>query len=55
MHQFEVNRPERSPGETWSLRLSRPSRLVMEDHYVDLRGIPPLVATSRDAVLKPER
>jgi hypothetical protein len=25
--------------------------LCMEDHYVDLRGVPPLLATSREGLL----
>ena len=53
VRQFEVTRPEGSPGEIWSLRLSRPGRLYMEDHYADLRGIPPFLAISRDTVLRP--
>lgn len=53
-HQFEVALPQPSPGEAWSLRLSRPSQLFLEDHSVDLRGIPPLLAVSRAALLKPE-
>jgi hypothetical protein len=52
-YQFVVTLRRPSPGEAWSLRISKPSKLVMEDHYVDLRGIPPLVAGSRDALLKP--
>ena len=44
------------PGEIWSLRLSKPKRLVMEDHFVDLRGIPPLLQAARAcSVLSPER
>jgi hypothetical protein len=53
MRQFEVTLPSTSPGAIWSLRLARPKHLVMEDHFVDLRGIPPLLAVSREALLKP--
>jgi hypothetical protein len=49
--QFEVTLPAGSPGEVWSLRLSKPKRLVMEDHFVDLRGIPPLLSASREGLL----
>ncbi len=49
VHQFEVTVPQPSAGEAWSLRLSKPTKLPMEDYYVDLRGIPPLLAGSRDA------
>ena len=51
MRQFEVVRPAGSPGEVWSLRLSKPTRLTMEDHFVDLRGIPPLLSASREGLL----
>lgn len=54
VHQFEVVLPEGSPGEAWSIRLAAPSRLVLEDHYVDLRGVPPILAPDRDSLLKPE-
>lgn len=53
-HQFEVLR-EAPPaaGETWALRLSRPSTIAWEDHAVDLRGIPPLLAPSPEGLLIP--
>jgi len=53
-HQFEILR-ETPPavGETWCLRLSRPSTIAWEDHAVDLRGIPPLLAPSPEALLVP--
>jgi hypothetical protein len=53
MRQFEVTLSKPSLGESWSLRLARPKHLVMEDHFVDLRGVPPLLAVTRDALLKP--
>ena len=52
-HQFEVTLPEPSPGEAWCLCLARASEIMMEDHHVDLRGIPPLLAPSREALLVP--
>jgi hypothetical protein len=52
LRQFEVNCPDGCAGEVWSVRLARPSRLCLEDHYIDLRGVPPLLAASRDAVLR---
>ena len=51
MRQFEVARKAGAPGEIWSLRLSKPTRLVMEDHFVDLRGIPPLLSATREGLL----
>lgn len=52
-HQFEVTLPAPSAGEVWSLRLSKPSAMTWEDHYVDLRGVLPLLAPSREALLVP--
>jgi sugar phosphate isomerase/epimerase len=51
LRQFEMTRPDASAAETWGVRLARPSHLVMEDHYVDLRGVPPLLTTSREGLL----
>lgn len=53
-HQFEVTLPAPSAGETWSLRLSKPTAMTWEDHYVDLRGVLPLLAPSPEALLIPE-
>jgi hypothetical protein len=55
MRQLGATRPSSAAGEVWSLRLSRPAKLFLEDHYVDLRGIPPLLAFSRESVLKTGR
>ncbi len=55
-YQFEVNLPQPSNGEAWSVRLYEPTdpHMLLEDHYVDLRGIPPLLAASKEALLMPE-
>jgi hypothetical protein len=52
-HQFEVDLPAPSAGEIWSLRLAKPTASTWEDHYVTLRGVLPLLAPSREAVLIP--
>jgi hypothetical protein len=52
-HQFEVDLPTPCAGEIWSLRLAKPSATTWEDHYVSLRGVLPLLAPSREAVLVP--
>jgi hypothetical protein len=52
-HQFEVALPAPSAGETWSLRLSKPTAVTWEDHSVGLRGVLPLLAPSREALLVP--
>lgn len=51
--QFEVTLPAPSPGEIWSLRLAKPSAMAWEDHHVGLRGVLPLLAPSREALLIP--
>ncbi len=40
-------------GETWRLRLRKPSQGAFEDYYVQLRGIPALLALSPGALLEP--
>jgi hypothetical protein len=55
VHQFLVTLPAPSRGEVWSLRLAKASHAVLEDYHVDLRGLPPLLAPSREAVLRAER
>ena len=52
-HQFEVTLPAPSKGEAWCLRLARPSKAAMEDHFVDLRGVPPFLAPTKEALLRP--
>jgi hypothetical protein len=51
-HQFEVVRPE-AEGQVWRLELSHATNAYHEDHYVDLFGIPPYLAGTPDAVLRP--
>lgn len=53
-HQFEVELDAPSEGEAWVIRLSRPSEQTWEDHSIDLRGVPPLLAPSPEALLVPE-
>jgi hypothetical protein len=50
-HQFTVERAAGSPGGVWALLLERPSKGIMEDFRVDLRGVPPLLSGSAEAVL----
>jgi len=59
-HVFAVEIEERAgntqhvpPGEVWSLRIARPTEGVLEDYYVQLLGVPPLLSCSREALLKP--
>ncbi len=52
-HQFEVDLPRGTQGQAWLLRLARPTVMPMDDHHVDLRGVPPLLAPSREALIVP--
>jgi hypothetical protein len=51
--QFAVTRERAPAGEIWSLRLDRPSEGVLEDYYVQLQGLPPVLASSRETLLRP--
>jgi len=52
---FAPERPPPAQDEVWRLRLSRPSGVICEDNYVDLRGIPPFLARDARALLKPQK
>ncbi|MEA3402508.1 MAG: right-handed parallel beta-helix repeat-containing protein [Armatimonadota bacterium] len=52
-HQFEVELPDPSEGQVWTLRLAKPSAMTWEDHYVDLRGVPPLLTPAGTALIVP--
>ena len=52
-HQFAMTRERAPAGEIWSLRLDRPSEGVLEDYYVQLQGLPPVLASSRETLLRP--
>ena len=52
-HQFVVELPEPSQGEAWGVMMLRPSQIVLDDQHIDLRGIPPLLAGAKDALLRP--
>ncbi|MCX7887828.1 MAG: right-handed parallel beta-helix repeat-containing protein [Verrucomicrobiae bacterium] len=51
-HQF-VGKPLGDPnGEIWSLRLDKPTTGVLEDFHVQFQGIPPVLAHTRESLLK---
>jgi hypothetical protein len=52
-HRFHVVRSDTSKGESWSIRFARPSQAVLEDFYVSLRGIPPVLASTKETLLIP--
>ena len=51
-HQFDVDQSRDTPGRAWGLELIRASISAMEDHEVDIMGIPPLLAGSKEGLLK---
>ncbi|NQT86168.1 right-handed parallel beta-helix repeat-containing protein, partial [bacterium] len=53
MHAFTVRRADASKGAVWSLRIEKPSKGVLEDWYLELVGVPPLLAPTPAALLKP--
>ncbi|MFO8078840.1 MAG: right-handed parallel beta-helix repeat-containing protein [Armatimonadota bacterium] len=53
LHQFHVQKDEPSSGEVWMLQIRKPSDSTWEDHFVDLRGIPPLLAPAGAPLLIP--
>ncbi|MGI5820013.1 MAG: right-handed parallel beta-helix repeat-containing protein [Armatimonadota bacterium] len=55
LHQFYVELDEPSRGEVWTLQIRRPSAMTWEDHFVELRGIPPLLAPGGGPLLVPAR
>jgi hypothetical protein len=52
-YQFVAKPKSGSAGEIWSLRLDKPSVNIMEDFHVQLQGIPPVLSTTKESLLKP--
>lgn len=52
-HLFVAKPLDPARGEVWSLRFAKPSEGVLEDFFVDLLGVPPLLAGSPGSLLKP--
>lgn len=51
--QFVITRESSESDEIFSIRFERPSVGVLEDFFVQLQGIPPLLAPVKEALLKP--
>ncbi len=51
--QFVITRESGESDEVFSIRFERPSVGVLEDFFVQLQGIPPLLAPVKEALLKP--
>lgn len=52
-YQFVISREGFARDEVFTLRFHRPSIGVLEDFYVQLQGIPPLLSVARGALLRP--
>ena len=50
---FRHQREPAAKGQVWRVRLSRPSVGVMEDCYLELRGLPPVLGFSAEEMLRP--
>ncbi|MBT3379607.1 MAG: right-handed parallel beta-helix repeat-containing protein [Lentisphaerae bacterium] len=50
---FDTVRSATSQGEVWCVELARPSAAPFEDYFVDLRGVPPILGFSPQALLQP--
>jgi hypothetical protein len=52
-HQFLVTREAARAGEVWRLHLAKATDIYMEDHYVELQGVPPLMSWTPEGLLVP--
>ncbi|MFQ5808358.1 MAG: right-handed parallel beta-helix repeat-containing protein [Armatimonadota bacterium] len=52
-YQFVVKRQPAERGEVWRLRLAKATDIHLEDHYVQLQGIPPLMSWTPEGLLIP--
>lgn len=50
---FQMERKPASVDEVWRVSLARPTQGVLEDHYVELRGVPPVIGFSPSGLLRP--
>ena len=53
LHQFLIHPPKGAAGASYSIRLTKPSLMALEDNHLQVMGIPPLVAAGKDALLRP--
>ena len=51
--QFVATPVNSAQGEIWSLRLDKPTTGILEDFFVQLQGVPPVLAHAPEALLKP--
>jgi hypothetical protein len=51
----QMQRPDAGRDEVWRFKLSRPKVGVLEDHYVEMRGIPTVFGFRPDGLLAPAK
>ncbi len=51
---FVVTRPADAPAEVWSVRTTNAEGFYLEDHSLDLFGVPPIFATDPESLLIPD-
>lgn len=55
MPEMLVAQPRKQgEGEIWRVRIGRPTDGTFEDNYIDLRGVPNVLARTPESLLKPE-
>lgn len=52
---FQIERGDASQDEVWRFKLSRPKVGVMEDHFVEMRGMPVILGFRPDGLLTPTK
>ena len=51
----QIQRKDTERDEVWRLKLSRPKVGVLEDHYVEMRGVPTAFGFRPDGLLAPAK
>lgn len=54
IHRFVVSRKDASKGDIWMLKTGKASDYDLEDYFIDLFGVPPVLSTERGDLLMPE-
>ena len=55
VRMFDTTEATGRLGGVWRLQLEKPSAAPFEDYAIDLRGLPPLLASSPKALFKPQK
>jgi hypothetical protein len=52
-NRFVITRSDPEAGEIWSIKAEKSPGYYLEDYSLDLYGVPPILATAREALLMP--